>query len=690
MDSTIILEARELAADVHGANGDWQTILAKPIPLYDGDQISLKSAILDTVSKTTGTITIPEDQILTVKGVPYIVDFARNDNPIAVAHDPSGVPENMAYATALTYDPARTDYNRPDFGRYYLNQSLAVQTTNFSQLRFITFHPNDDRYLNFKFTYSVTYRNAANVEVRDTHKLSSQPHHKSYTVYDINPIFNASVTEYVSPEFPAGGPYKVDIDPWSGRIYAKVSNTGSAPVAPPIAGASVITPFVAEATINLSKGIYAPDELCTVINRGLTANASGITNTLSRSNLFFGSDLLIGAPNSANFNINNLPAGTGYDSTNPPIYTFDPPPHGRSCVVRGNVAAVGAPHAGQITSLTVLDSGFGYSLVNLPANAQRTSGGPGNNDYTPTCIAVENTSIFVNESPTDANHVYTIKPAGGTGAMYIGASQVQLAYDQPTSKFVWKYLHTPMYSGAPPAESIQVANYLDSTGNGRYHYGVGGSISGITLTELSNADANMNFWWDVLGFEPSILAKPTVFTTETNNIATQGHYTRMFDPAQIPDPVGVAVTSAFVGNDAVYNKSNDKINWAVPGAKEFLSTVSADTTVGLAAAESTGDLDQDKSGYYLLDIDGIKQSAVGSDTTSSSLQAIVSRYYNSGSYTTGDSSMGVVYQHKGAPQYLQSLKIRVLQPNGGLADDVGNDSAVFLQIDRAAPQPKKG
>lgn len=683
MDSTIILEARELAADVQVANGDWQTILAKPIPLYDGDQISLKSAILDTVSKTTGSITIDEDQILTVKGVPYIVDFARNANPIAVAHDASGVPQNMAYAAALTYSPDQTVYNRPDFARYYLNQVMSTATTQLAKIKFISFHPTSE-YLSFKFTYTITYRNAANVIVKDTHSLGKQPFHKSFTVYDVNPIFNAA-----NQGFRDGKPYQIDIVKWAGRTYAKVSNVGTEPAPNLDPDDSVITPFVAEANVHLFKGIYTPDELCTVINRGLTANASGITDTLSRSNLFFGSNLLIGTPISGDFNVSNI--GSGYSQADPPIITFNTPQHGKACVVKGNVAADGT-----VPTIDVDYSGYGYSDTNLPNNPRQTGG------FEPTHPAggfvveahsTSNTSIFVNESPADENGVRVIKPTIGTGNMYLGASQVQLAYDQPTSKFVWKYLHTPIYSGSPPAETIQVANYLDSTAaagaTGPYHYGVAGSISGITLTELSSSALNMNFWSDTLGFDPqTILAKPKPFTAKSINLNPQGYYTRMFDPAQ--DPVGVAVTSAFIGNDAVYNKSGNANTWAVPAAKEFLSTVSADTTVGLAAEEGTGDLDQDKSGYYLLDIDGIKQSAVGSNTTSSSLQAIVSRYYNSGSYTTGDSSMGVVYQHKGPPQYLQSLKIRVLQPNGELADDVGNDSAVFLQIDRAAPQPKKG
>lgn len=207
-----------------------------------------------------------------------------------------------------------------------------------------------------------------------------------------------------------------------------------------------------------------------------------------------------------------------------------------------------------------------------------------------------------------------------------------------------------------------------------------------------------------------MLCKPKLQKlSNTADLTLQAYYYQMF-PYRTDDdvhyqPVGNVLTDAFVGSDAVFVKkaSANGVAYAedlfhphtaaagsVDTQGYFYSTVSADSTQAIEAAESTGDLDQDKSGYYLIDIDGIKQSALTSHSTSQSIQAIVSRYYNSGSYTTGDSSTGIIYQHKGAPQYMQSLRVRVLQPNGQLADDVGNDSAVFLQINRAPPQPKKG
>lgn len=74
-------------------------------------------------------------------------------------------------------------------------------------------------------------------------------------------------------------------------------------------------------------------------------------------------------------------------------------------------------------------------------------------------------------------------------------------------------------------------------------------------------------------------------------------------------------------------------------------------------------------------------------TTSRTTQAIVSRYYNSGSYTTADSSSGIMYTHVGAPQMLKSLRVRILEPDGTLSKEIGSDNAVFFQLQRSPPAP---
>lgn len=114
----------------------------------------------------------------------------------------------------------------------------------------------------------------------------------------------------------------------------------------------------------------------------------------------------------------------------------------------------------------------------------------------------------------------------------------------------------------------------------------------------------------------------------------------------------------------------------------------------------TKDLLITKSGYYLIDIQGITQRYVASNksvnldnnlpalNSSNSIQAIVSKYYNEGNYTSADTSDGIIYTHTGAPHLIQSLRVRILNPEGALSTDMGTDSTIFLQLGRAQPSTK--
>ena len=64
---------------------------------------------------------------------------------------------------------------------------------------------------------------------------------------------------------------------------------------------------------------------------------------------------------------------------------------------------------------------------------------------------------------------------------------------------------------------------------------------------------------------------------------------------------------------------------------------------------------------------------------------VLSRYYSLGNYTSGDST-GLSYVHKGEPILITELGVRILQPNGELAQ-VGNDNAIFIKVIKPPPPP---
>lgn len=89
------------------------------------------------------------------------------------------------------------------------------------------------------------------------------------------------------------------------------------------------------------------------------------------------------------------------------------------------------------------------------------------------------------------------------------------------------------------------------------------------------------------------------------------------------------------------------------------------------------------SAYYLVEIGGIfKNRFIGSTTYSRFITGILNRYYSSGQFTSG--STPFTYTHMGnEPLILKSLKVRILNPDGTLANTIGSDNSIILTITKS-------
>ena len=104
-------------------------------------------------------------------------------------------------------------------------------------------------------------------------------------------------------------------------------------------------------------------------------------------------------------------------------------------------------------------------------------------------------------------------------------------------------------------------------------------------------------------------------------------------------------------------------------------------------------------GYYLVEISGsvLKANIVTGGGYSTQIMGIVSRYYNSNSFTSSiDGEGGFSFIHRGEPELLTSLRVRILDPNRNLAtgldvtqnalkQEIGK-TTVFLQVDTPPQQ----
>ena len=71
--SITILECRQADAVSSSNPGDWETVLASPIVLENGDQVLLKNAIIDTTTVSQNNIVVEQDTDLTITAYPSLV-----------------------------------------------------------------------------------------------------------------------------------------------------------------------------------------------------------------------------------------------------------------------------------------------------------------------------------------------------------------------------------------------------------------------------------------------------------------------------------------------------------------------------------------------------------------------------------------------------------------------------------------
>ena len=273
-----------------------------------------------------------------------------------------------------------------------------------------------------------------------------------------------------------------------------------------------------------------------------------------------------------------------------------------------------------------------------------------------------------------------------------GASQVTLDWNDDQGLFNWTYLHTPFYylgkevtgyatvEPAPPTPTAYDVN--------RY---AGIAFASLGATTVKDG-AKFDFWDAKLGFNVAHNQPGSLCVHDT--VVTAGGITTF----TVPTAIGVNVTANFTGADSLVNKS--KPASGSPDTYEFRKAPEpADISSGdmvFNTSEYTEPILAGKSvfaqnlnfGYYLIEIDSnFANNFVDNTATNTKIKSVVSRYQSYQSYTAGSSDGSLIYVHKGAPTVISSFHVRILDSKKQLANNIGNDNTVFLNLVRAPPQP---
>ena len=264
---------------------------------------------------------------------------------------------------------------------------------------------------------------------------------------------------------------------------------------------------------------------------------------------------------------------------------------------------------------------------------------------------------------------------------FVGSSAFAFNYDPEKGIFSLDSIHSANYDGSDqaiyPMNHNGINFMINKTG--------GIFIDSCSMPELLT---------DQMKFSPSIFTKPTNVLTDITIgdgeqvLANVNTFTYLFEE-------GVNVTGQAVTLDGYISKGSDPSNnqatydvvnpfqaqTALPGTQP-VGIISTDQYKIYASKDTSAALND--QAYFQVEIgSNFRLQKMSNENTSNKISAIVSKYYSTDNYTTGDSSMAMTYVHQSPePIMLKDFSVRILNPDGTQSDDktIQSDNTVFLQI----------
>ena len=644
---TKVIELRQADDPNTTVNGDFQSSF-EPFSMTEGDSVVLKSCILDTKDASLTKVVVDQDLTLTINALPYVTNYQFDDKSYLTGLEASGVP------TAAT--------KQPDHKRYFASQLTDGGTHKI--LNTVTFTNSVQGAAIKYFVFSIKYKDvngnlATTGQVYQCPKTRARGHRKQIAVtvpISIQlPIYN-DATSVIIPEANAN-----DVV-YTFGVTSNVSNGG------------FLMPIELKHDIDLKAGSYDPQSLCKAINDSVNNNTSGaralqapfLQDSGEYGSRTYAMDIL-----EDSFVLNNI--------TSDDIY---PLPIGTR--LEGTGIAVGA-------TIATYDHTAKSGTMSIVGTANGTG----------VTVTATNTIYMVKEDNTtdpDAFNFHNPLNPDKLSSLF-GSSQVQLDIDSSTNKFQWKYLHTPYYDPTTGNQALYF-NYVAGMSKMFKLGGTGGiAISGLSAKVTATNEPSL-FWSSQVGFSDGTVegtvpqCNAGVGQWLKNTVGTQTD--AMFP---VYNNLDSSTTSQFIGSDDAVQKVGvvtivppagstpavttytDQQFYALSSITSFKATADADSTIAVVAATPYTDLVGNATGYFKIDIAGIAPTElVSSAGTSRSVQAVVTRFYNDGNFTSGSQDSGIVYQHVGGPKMISSLSTRILDPDGSIAKGLGPDNTVFLEI----------
>lgn len=651
ISKTKVLELRQADDPTSTVNGDFQTSF-EPFALSEGDSVVLKSCILDTTQSSLTKVVVPDDLILTVDAMPYVVNYQYKDKGYQSGMDSGGVPVDKT--------------RQPDHEKYFAMQLFDGTQASHRLIESVVIKNTVAHFKIPSFTFRVYYKDV-NGDMRTSDQLYTCPETKARGHHDGQ---RAEVTISIQLLAWGGSAFPDPVIPYLGT-----TGTAKFAVTPAESNGGTFQPVVLSQNVEVAAGSYDPQSLCTLVNDQLNQNSGGnraLDAPFLQESAHFGKRTYTMNTTSGSSTVSHIASASSSDPFPLPIGTL--------------VEGTGLDTDSRITSYD-----HDARTATISKNATSTQ--------TPTTVTASNTIYMVKQDNTTDPDAFIFKNGvlnPSNHSSLFGSSQVQLDVDATTNKFKWKYLHTPYYDPTTGNQAL-LFDYATDVGKMFKMGSTGGiAISGLTATVKATSAASP-FWSSQLGFsDGTVEGTPPQCNCQVGSWVKRsiGSWTDVVFP--VFARVASSTTSQFIGSDDAVQKVGAKSTssdtppvttytdqqfYALSSTDSFRATADADSTNAVVAATPYTELVGNATGYFKIDIQGIAPTElVSSGGTTRSVQAVVNRYYNDGNFTSGSQDSGMVYQHAGQSTMVSSLRTRVLDPDNSIAKGLGPDNTVFLEI----------
>lgn len=247
----------------------------------------------------------------------------------------------------------------------------------------------------------------------------------------------------------------------------------------------------------------------------------------------------------------------------------------------------------------------------------------------------------------------------------IGAAQMALQFDDTLNKFLFTQIHTNLFDN----QGNPIIKYIQTSAVPAL-FTLQGAHSGVYLTATNQSTHNLLF--DSMGFDSSLLVPPftpTVSKTFGGALLNSKVFTMDLEE-------GVNITSNRTDSDAGLVKDDTFKVAPNPTLLQDINSVEVNSIIGSNNQKAS----QLSEGYFLVEIGGIPNNSL-INSVNNQISCIVSKYQATEDFTiVSDKSGAIQYVHNGEPLMITKLDVRILDPNGRAAEEIGNNNTVFLEL----------